>query len=377
MGGVSRALWLVNEAGTDLELVHPESHRRAAAFTGIPLSSDLPGAAVVRTGEPVFIATRDERDRRFPALADVGPQVGIAVLPLTSRDRVVGVLACSFDEEHAFGEGERNFLAAITELASQALERSRLHARDIEVSRALQASLLPPALPVIPGLELAAAYHPAWEGTEVGGDFYDVFPLSGGSWGLMIGDVCGTGPQAAALTAQVRHTVRAATRTGLGIEAATTVLNDILVDSLDFERFCTMVLVEARPGERGVSLDLVRAGHPTSLVVRSSGAVEEIRPTGSLLGVEPSLSYRKSSLRLEAGDALVLYTDGVTEARSAAAPDGEPPTFFGLDGLSTVLGAVTGAGAGAIVKAVESALMDFTGGRLADDVAILVVRAER
>jgi serine phosphatase RsbU (regulator of sigma subunit) len=371
LGGARRALWLLDDAGRELALVHPESHERAAPFSSIPLDSDLPGAVVVRTGTPLFLTTKAERDQRFPVLVDVGPQVSMAVLPLVAAGGVLGVLACSYDEEHAFPDDERRYLVAVCELAAQALERSRLHNRQVEVARALQATLLPPELPAITGMELATAYHPAMAGTEVGGDFYDAFALPGGDrWAVVIGDVCGTGPDAAALTAQARHTLRAVLRTGLGIEAAMSIVNDTLAESLDAERFCTMVLASVTPTAAGASVDLVCAGHPTPLVLCGNGEIREAPAAGAMVGAFADQVYVATALELGSGDALVLFTDGVTEARHT----GDPAGWFGTSGLEAALAASVGGTASTVVKAIEGAIFDFSGGRFTDDVAILVLR---
>ena len=370
LGGASRALWLLSDDGTQLELVHPESHARAQPYAAIPVTSDLPGAEVARTGEPLFLTTVADRDERYPVLRGLAPQVSIAALPLTASGRVVGVLACSYDEEHAFPADERRYLGVVTALASQALERSRLHGRQVEVATVLQASLLPPALPAIDGLELAAAYHPSVEGTEVGGDFYDAFPLGAdrAAWVVAVGDVSGTGPAAAAVTAQVRHTLRAATRMGAGLTDAVTVVNDALADSLDPERFCTMVACSVGFADGAVALEIVTAGHPPALVVRVNGSVEEVTTGGWMLAAVPGPSFSTQAVQLGAGDALVLYTDGVIEARSRSRE------FFGLERLKTTIGLCGGRSAPEFVDAIETALFDFTGGHLEDDVAILVMR---
>ena len=376
LGGASRALWLVSEDAIALELVRPEHHVRAAPFSSIPIAGDLPGAVVARTGEPIFLRTAAERDESFPALRDVGPQVSIAVLPLKTGSSVLGVLACSYDVEHDFPDDERRYLIAVSELAAQALERSRLHSRQLEVARALQASLLPPALPTIGGIGLAAAYHPAWEGADVGGDFYDVFELPGdGGWAFTIGDVCGTGPEAAALTAQVRHTLRAVLRTGLPVDDAMAVVNDTLTESLDAERFCTMVLVQAQCAPDGIAIDVISGGHPQPLVVRAAGGVEALPPTGPLIGAFAAGPFGVESVRLGPGDGLLLYTDGVTEARSTLTDEAGRQGFFGEERLIALAASLAGAAPAVLVDAVEEAVLAYSGNRLNDDVAILALGA--
>jgi serine phosphatase RsbU (regulator of sigma subunit) len=372
LGGVSRALWLADEDRTHLRLVRPDDHLRARPFATLALDGDMPGAVVFRTGEPVFMASKAERDAAFPMLAEVGPQVAIAVLPLNDGDDVVGVLALSYDEDHDFSEDERDFFTAVADLASQALARGRLHALQVEVAEALQKTLLPPDLPTIAGVDLAASYHPSWEGIEVGGDFYDVIPLDCGRWLVMIGDVCGTGPAAAAITAQVRHTARTAAKLGLALDRLVAVINESLVETIGDERFCTMVAAVVQPHGAGVSMELVCAGHPCPVVVRRGGEVAQIPSTGSLLGVVSDARFVSEPLVLSDGDALVLYTDGVLEARPQ---DGDRADFFAAHRLEAALRGAAGQSAAALVGALEASLFSFADRRLNDDVAIVALRA--
>ena len=377
LGGVGRALWLVDEEHRHLELVRPDDHLRARPFATMSLDEDLPGPAVVRSGRPVFMENKDERDQAFPALANIAPQVAIAVLPLATGDRVVGILAFSYDDDHEFTTDERSFFVAVADLASHALERGRLHARQVEVARALQRTLLPPDLPDVRHVDLAAVYHPAWAGIEVGGDFYDVFPLPGSDrWVVTIGDVCGTGADAAAITAQVRHTVRTAARLGASIAEIAMVVNEALIGSIDDDRFCTMVVATMAPRPDGIDVELVSAGHPHPIVVRAGGGVEPLITDGMLLGVFPGISYVPVALRLEDGDSLVLYTDGVTEARALQDQVGVPLDLFESPRLLEALAPAAGSSAEEVVAALERALLAYTSGQLADDVAILVIRSE-
>jgi serine phosphatase RsbU (regulator of sigma subunit) len=547
--GAVPLLWVITADGSAVELVEPEGQPAPVSYGPIPLDSDVPLPIVVRTGEPIYVTGRAQRKADFPSLHGVPADAAFGVLPLIMRDQVTGALAIGYGKSHEFGEDEREFLTAVSNLIAVALERAhmreaerrsterltflaeastvlassldytdtlaqvvrlmvprlagmatihvyddrgelrrvalahrdpeiesallnyvdeheyaarseflvaatkrgrsivlpdatgvlaqqksvdvehtrlldslgirssvlvpltargetlgvltllrvgdenaysaedetlatevaqrasiavdnaRLHARRTEVADLLQSSLLPPALPSIPGVELAAAYYPAGEGIDAGGDFYDVFPLREGMWALMVGDVTGTGPIAAALTAQVRHTARAVA--GVGADPATVVgaVNAALLTGTDAERFCTMIFATVRPHDSGIDVELVNCGHPYPLVIQDDGRSDVVEAGGPLLGVIPDVAHTSLTIRLAPSDALLLYTDGVIESRADGRGD-----YFDEAGLRA---AATGPGhrpAKDIVADIEAALHAFTGGRLADDIAILAMR---
>jgi serine phosphatase RsbU (regulator of sigma subunit) len=279
------------------------------------------------------------------------------------------------DESEPYQESDVVLATELGRRAATAIDNSRLHRERAELARTLQQSLLPPSLPSIPGLELAASYHPAGQGVEVGGDFYDVFNIDATRWALAIGDVCGSGPPAAALTAQVRYTARAVARTGLAPADVMHAVNAALVETIDDERFCTMIYGEIRPGDGCVELELVSAGHPLPLVVRVAGAVDELDCRGQLLGVMPVVTCGSVRVRLEVGDAMVFVTDGVLEARSVDPDEAGRRALFGSDRLRGALVAAGGLPAAGLVHAVDQAVLSFTSGRLDDDAAVLAVRA--
>ncbi|HEX7277978.1 MAG TPA: GAF domain-containing protein, partial [Acidimicrobiales bacterium] len=214
----SVGLWLLDEETGALRMTLPE--RPASEPVVLSIDADLPAAEAARTGLAVWVGRPGVIDRQFPSLAGTGSH-SAAAIPLAAEDRVVGVLTVGFDLDHPVEDDDRRFLVAMAEQAAVALERARLYdservsrrqaerdrQRSLELARALQTSLLPPRLPEVPGIDLGARYHPALAGLEVGGDFYDVFD-TGGDWAVVIGDVCGKGPEAAALTALVRYTIR-------------------------------------------------------------------------------------------------------------------------------------------------------------------------
>jgi sigma-B regulation protein RsbU (phosphoserine phosphatase) len=233
----------------------------------------------------------------------------------------------------------------------------------------LQASLLPPHLPAIPGVDLAARYRPAAVGMEVGGDFYDLFPTRGAGWGVVIGDVCGKGAEAATMTALARYTVRAAAMQARRPRRVLGLLNEAVLRQDDAGPFITVAYASVRSGPDGVDLVLSLGGHPQPLLVSSDGSVEPVGRPGSLLGVLDGPSLYDQAVHLRPGDALVFYTDGVTEARGAGG-------MLGEDGLVEALAVAAAAGldAGGLADAVLTAVEAFEGRAAQDDLAVLVLR---
>jgi PAS domain S-box-containing protein len=246
--------------------------------------------------------------------------------------------------------------------------------RFANLARTLQESLLPPDLPDIGGAEVAARYHPAGDGSDIGGDFYDVFQISDLEWCAVMGDVCGKGAGAARLTALARYTLRAAaTRSGSIVRNLET-LNGALLRQSDEDRrrgdnrFATASLVRFHADEEGLVVRAGSGGHPPPLVVRNDGSVASVSCRGSLLGMFDQVSFQPAELRLATGEALVLYTDGVTEARRGTEE-------FGEERLIELLRCHAGRSATEITGAIEAAVLAFQDGIARDDVAILAIRA--
>jgi PAS domain S-box-containing protein len=230
------------------------------------------------------------------------------------------------------------------------------------IARTLQSSLLPPALPDVEGYDLSAVFRAMGAGFDVGGDFYDVFALERDRWMLTLGDVCGKGSDAAALTALARYTLRAAAMQDADPSTVLSVLNEA-VHRHDPDRFCTVVCAVLDPPSGSVELSL--GGHPPPLVARASGRVEPVGTPNPLLGPAPHWQGTVSRFTLESGDTLLLYSDGVTEARR----EGD---LFGHDRLVGTVEA--NHSSPTLVEAVEAAIMDFAKGYLTDDVAVLALR---
>ncbi len=294
---------------------------------------------------------------------------GFVCVPLATRGRTFGVLTLLSTDLPL--EGRTIALAEeLARRAASSADNAHQFTDRVRLARDLQAGLLPPELPRIPGATLAAAYHPAGEGLDVGGDFYDVFPLPDNRWALMIGDVCGRGALAATTTGMVRHTARAASRLLSDPGAVVAAINDALTQSTaDDDRFVSLVYGQLRHTGSHLALDLIRAGHVPPLVRRADGTVEELTQPGLLLGITPEPDFGLCNIDLRSGDSLVLVTDGVTEARSA---DGE---FFGEDRLADALVAcrTTTPTAAALIESVTAAVTEFAGSAFLDDQAALVL----
>jgi sigma-B regulation protein RsbU (phosphoserine phosphatase) len=241
------------------------------------------------------------------------------------------------------------------------------HERYASLNRTLQASLLPPHLPEIFGLEVAARYRPAGHGLEVVGDFYDLFEVGNEGWGVVIGDVCGKGVEAAALTALARYTVRAAAMRERVPSRILGMLNDAVLAADTGERFCTAVFALVVPDGDGMACTLACGGHPQPLVLRADGTVEAIGAPGSLLGLWPSPDLADEGVTLAGGDALVLYTDGALEARHGREQLGE-------ERLRRIVGECSGLRAHEIADAVAEGVEAFELGVAGDDLAVVVLR---
>lgn len=334
----------------------------------------------VRTGFAELVTDIDDEDLvetaidedHLAVLRALAPR-SAATAPLIARGRVLGGITLVRSRAVPFEEDDRALVEDIAARAATAIDAAVLIQSRIEVSRALQRTLLPPALPEIPGVELSADYQVAETGIEIGGDFYDVFETESG-WHVVLGDVCGKGPDAAGLTGLFRHTLRAVApaQDEAGEPAPTAILaatNDAILGQLDDSRFATAVLVKLHPGAGSAVAEVACAGHPRPLVVRADGTVEVVEASGTLLGILPDPELHEARVSLGRGDSLVLYTDGVTEARRG----GE---LLGEQGLVDALAAAAGlTSAAAVTEAVTRAVDDFRDGTApGDDVAVVTVR---
>ncbi|NGO13567.1 SpoIIE family protein phosphatase [Streptomyces sp. HC44] len=290
------------------------------------------------------------------------------VLPLVARNRVIGMLTLGKPSDEHFRQEILELAEDLSRRAALALDNARLYSERMAISQSLQRSLLPPELPDIEGVEVEVIYRAAGEGNEVGGDFYDVFPIRDSAYGFAIGDVCGTGPEAAAVTGLARHALRLLAREGFGGPAVLERLNSAILDEGARSRFLTLLYGELWPQEDGSAvLKIVCAGHPLPLRLRQDGTVEPAAEPQPLLGVMEDLELYEQTVTLEPGDVLLCVTDGVTERR-------EGTRMLGDDGLTDVLTTCTGLTAGAVAARIMRAVERFASDAPSDDMAILAMR---
>ncbi len=290
------------------------------------------------------------------------------VLPLVARNRVIGMLTLGKPSDERFRQEILELAEDLSRRAALALDNARLYSERTAISQSLQRSLLPPEMPTVPGVETEVIYQAAGEGNEVGGDFYDLFPIREGCWGFAIGDVCGTGPEAAAVTGLARHALRLLAREGLGGPAVLERLNAAILDEGSRSRFLTLLYGELWPQPDGsAELKVVCAGHPLPLRLCQDGSVEAAADPQPLLGVMDDLELVEQTVRLDPGDVLLCVTDGVTERR-------EGSRMLGDDGLADVLSHCTGLTAGAVAARIQRAVERFASDPISDDMAILTMR---
>jgi len=268
------------------------------------------------------------------------------------RPRAIRIAVFDATERRSY---ERELLAA-----KRRAEAARAEAETL--ARTLQQTFIPPVPPVIPGLDLATAYLPAGEGTEVGGDFYDVFPLTTDEWVVTLGDVCGKGYEAAVVTALVRHTIRALS---VGEDSPSAVLAglDRVLRHHDTERFCTAALLKLRRDGARWLVTIALGGHPQPLLLSATQAPRPVGEHGPLLGVVDDAHYRDTTLHVEPGETLLLFTDGVFEGRYGA-------ELYGEERLAAVAHR-SGPGPEAVVTALVHDVLSYQEGTLRDDVAVV------
>ncbi len=343
-----------------------------------PSRLDEPSAVTqaILTGEVLLLgeipaemleeAARDEEHLRV--LHGLGLQ-SVLVVPLRTPERTLGALSL------AFAESGRRFTDADVSLAVSLAARSALHIRNAQlytershIARTLQAGLLPSRLPEIPGLEVAARYQAAGDQNDVGGDFYDVFPTrEDGVWVALIGDVSGKGPEAAALTSLTRHTLRTASLQHQSPAENLHVLNRALLADTTTTRFSTVLYARLCPGASGARVTVAGGGHPGPLILRAGGELERVDVRGTLVGGVADPEFGERDLRLEPGDLMLLYTDGVTELRTR-----DP--LYGDRRLAETLRGLTGASAEQVVEEVRSMAVGLQDGPPRDDIAVLAIK---
>ena len=298
----------------------------------------------------------------------------VYAFPLIARGRRIGTIVIGRPAGDRFPRSAIELAEELSRRAALAVDNARLFSAQTAMSSALQRSLLPPGIPEIPGLEVAVVYEPAGEGSEVGGDFYDVFESGmrpATAWRFAIGDVCGTGPEAAAVTGLARHALRILAAEEMSVPAVLSRLNRLILGEGERGRLLTLLhgVISARRRSDGVTIKLTSAGHPPPLLLSPDGSVREAATPQPLLGVFDGVEFHTETVRLRRGEVLLCVTDGVTERRSGNRLLGDG------HGLEKLLSDCAGLSAGAVAARIQRAVRDFGPEPSNDDIALIVLRA--
>jgi PAS domain S-box-containing protein len=339
------------------------------------LEGDEGPLGVMRDGRPRLLEHVDDETLRQWAVDDAALETlrgaglrSVLIVPLTVGDRTLGIMTMATDRSaRVLGTSEVELAGEVAVRAAIAVENARVHGARTHIATTLQRSLLPPRLPAVPGMTVAARFRAAGEATEVGGDFYDVFPIDG-AWMVVMGDVTGKGPEAASITSLARYTMRTAAVYEHSPSGVLERLNAALVVDPDRRQICTVVAARIVPEADGsATVTVACGGHPAPFRLHD-GRAEAIPASGPLLGAFETGRWAETVVRLAPGETLVLYTDGVTDTRSET-------ERFGAERLADVLARATDVEPDEVANRVDTALHDFEDGPQRDDVALLVLRA--
>ncbi|MEU8797219.1 SpoIIE family protein phosphatase [Spirillospora sp. NPDC048819] len=301
-----------------------------------------------------------------PVCGKIGATSVLSV-PIEDGDHAIGTITLAASGEYGpFDLMDLGVVQRLGRYLALVIRAARLYRRRAEVAETLQAGLLPRSLPAIPGVRVAAKYLTATHGSEVGGDFYDVFRTENG-WGLILGDVCGKGEDAAAVTATARHCARLAARWKAHPGDVLGVVNEALLDE---DRFVTAVMAGLTLETERVIVTLGTAGHPPAVVVRADGVIRSASRGGVPLGLFEDFEAGLDTVELTVGDTLILYSDGVLEACDMLRQE------FGQERLLESLAGHAGEPPEGMLAAVERALLEFCDSDLRDDVSMLALRVE-
>ncbi|MDZ4170385.1 MAG: SpoIIE family protein phosphatase [Coriobacteriia bacterium] len=286
----------------------------------------------------------------------------LLAVPLLARGRSIGVLMVLAEAAGAFSDEDMSIMQTFASQAALAIDTARMYSREHEVAHVLQQSILPKALPDFPEVTTSSVYEPAGLDTDIGGDYYDLFRASDGAIWLAIADVCGKGVEAATKTSMIKYAVRAFVAAGLMPGSVTTEVNRMTAQSGDPSQIVTLWV--GRYDVVGGRLSWADGGHPAAILQRADGSLDMLGPTGPLLGAIAEVEFDENEVDFVAGDRLLLYTDGVTEARQGN-------TFFGEERVTAAM--VGGATVEELASRLLAAVQDFVSGELRDDIAILAV----
>jgi sigma-B regulation protein RsbU (phosphoserine phosphatase) len=342
----------------------PSGYREAAE--GLEIGPDTPGAAAF-IGETVVV-TDTQTAPGWEPYRERAKEMGIRVVwstPLRADDgELVGTLGVFYAEPLEPSDEDRRVVDLLARTAGVAIGRARDAENRTRRLEELQSSLLPRALPQVPGLRAAVSFHPAERGLDVGGDFYDLFALPGEAWGFVIGDVCGHGAEAAAVTALTRHATRSIARLVSRPRDVLAMVNEELRTS-DHDRFCTALYGRLDPVAGGVRVTLASGGHPPPMVRRASGQIETLRGHGPLLGVFPAAEFPEVTVELQPEDTVLVYTDGLIERN---------PRVAGDAALRSLLRSLTFRDVNDLIAQIEARALGIPPVRLPDDTAVMAIQ---
>jgi PAS domain S-box-containing protein len=371
------------------ELLHRLGERRRLTPEQFKRTNRL-AAGILKNAEPLVLTEIPERllvenadDEEHLALWQALNPRSAIIVPLKVRGRAFGTISfVSSTRDRRYGGGDLEFAEDLAHRCALAIDNARLYRERSEIARTLQGSLLPRSLPRVEGLEVGLRYLPAGDGrVEVGGDFYDLFDAHvdgqepGASYGAVIGDVCGKGTGAAAVLALARHTIRAVATRVAGPAEVLAGLNEAMLREMresGDHKFCTVAYARVSPQPDGsVRARVSLGGHPPALLLRADGALRRVGHPGRAIGVFEEANLAEQEAVLRPGDALVFYTDGVTEARVPGRG-----AFFGEERLNALLRACARErlDADALAGRIEETVLHFQENDPHDDVAVLVLR---
>ena len=356
-------------------VIGPSDHESEQLARTISAVDPQPGSAprqVHESGSSMLIAHAEDVSilgtgaDSVPLLMQLGA-TSVLCVPLSDGEQSYGVLTLArrANEPH-FEIADLGLVEELGEQLALAIRVDRMFRRRTEIADSLQASLLPREIPAIPGVEIAAAYVAATEGLEVGGDFYDVYLVPGG-WGVSIGDVCGKGERAAAVTAAARHGIRVLAHWDPDPAGVLRKANELMLAEEYDGRFVTACAVHFQWRGNALRAVLGSAGHPGPVLVKADGRVRVLDGGGMPLGLFPDAQPAGQDVELSSGDLLFLFTDGVTEARS-------PELAYFEERLTDALASLAGRPPAEVIFAMQTLVVEFSVNELRDDMTMLALR---
>jgi GAF domain-containing protein/anti-sigma regulatory factor (Ser/Thr protein kinase) len=362
---------VISDAGESYTLYTLSGVERSA-FDGFPMPRNTEIFAPTFTGEAIVRFDDVTADARYGRMAPYhGMPEGhlpvrsyLAVPVIASTGDVLGGLFFGHPEPGMFSDEDERMVGGIAAQSAIAIENARLYQERTRTAQTLQRALLPPSLPEPEGLLFAAGYRAAGAGNEVGGDFYDVFEQSDGSFAVVVGDVCGKGPQAAAVTALARYTLRAHAVAALRPSYLLARLNDALLRQ-HAPGFVTAVLARVELTPEGARMEVTSAGHPAPVLARAAAAAP-LGEIGTPLGIASDPDLPETAVDLLPGDVVAFYTDGVTEAAA-------PRVLLDESDLADLVAARAASGPAAVVEALEQTAVRIADGQPRDDIAVLAL----